>query len=167
MSDSTKLAILVVLAIACWSLGALWSPFAFPAGQLLMVALWAFAPVYIIVPVTLVTLIVLHQTFGPNAWPVDLTLMLSCLIAAIAGPWWREGRGWFRPLVVTPFLLWLPWLIFRFMVRMSPFDASHLGWIPPGLLSIAIIWFAYLGLRDYQPRKRQYRLSAVGGGLRT
>ncbi|HYE80003.1 MAG TPA: hypothetical protein VEI97_18640 [bacterium] len=158
MSPWAQAGIIGTAAAACYALGHVWAVFAIPAGQLALLLLWGLAPWWVIVPVIGIFWMLLFETFGPGHWPYGVTLVVWTIAMLWLGPWWRSGRGWFRPAVLAPLLLLMPWLLMRLLVSYSPFEASHLGWIPPGLLSMALVWTAVLAARYYQPRRRTYRL---------
>lgn len=159
MNPWIQAAVILAVTVICFALGYLWPVFALPAGQLALLLLWALAPWWVLAPMVAIFWILLYETFGPAGHlPYAIALLMWTVAMIVIGPWWRAGRGWLRPAIITPFLFFMPWLLMRLLVSYSPFAAGHLGWAPPGLLSLAIVWGTVLAVRFYEPRRRTYRL---------
>ena len=165
MHWGAKASILAGLAALCWGLGYVWAPFGFPPGELTLLLTWGLAPWWGLIPAVGFMGLLLSETFGVQCWPYAVTLVLCSGVALFVGPWWRAGRGPFRASVIAPLYLLGPWLLLRLILAYSPYPHDHLGWVPPGLVSMALIWGTMIVLRDYQPRRRPYHIGTGAQGM--
>ena len=158
MHWSSQVAVVVGVSVLCWLLGTIIPAFAIPLGQLALFLLWALAPWYLVVAGVGIVWLLTVLTLGPISWPYLLAIFLASLAAMLLGSWWRAGTGITRALIVTVPLLWGPWLLFRMALMYTPNSTAHLSWIPAGLATLIAVWIAVLFAREYEPRRKPYRL---------
>lgn len=154
-----QIAIVLAVLLATWGIGWLIPAFAYPIGEGLLLLIWGLAPWWALIPLTGIAAMLLFNTFGLNAWPLIAALVMSGLAAIPLGHWWREGRGPVRALIAMPFLIAMPWLLWRLLLSYGPYPTAHLPWLPMGAASLPLLWGAVIWVREYRPKRRSYSLS--------
>lgn len=158
MSLAQRIILVSGVALLCWGAG-WWLPvFAFPAGQAFLLLLWGLAPWWVVVPAIGIGSLLLHETFGPLAWPMIATLWLCTIVAIPLGEWLRSGKGPIRSLTAMPALILGPWVIWLLLLDYTALPKAHLTWWPPGLVSMLLIWCATIVAREAPGARHAYRL---------
>ncbi|MCG3151131.1 MAG: hypothetical protein GEEBNDBF_00402 [bacterium] len=159
MTLPSQIGMIGALTILLWGLGWLSPLFAFSPGQALLLLVWGFAPWWALIPTTAIGGLLLFDTFGEAAAPLIGAIGICALAAIPLGHWMREGRGPARGLFLLPLFCCGPWYLWRLLLTYSDTSSRHLPWWPLGILSMVVLWGAMLFVREYQPRRRSYRLS--------